>query len=100
MGLFSGSRVVLASDGDSNPTDSEIPATPDGGCSCYGLRTDFYSSQGEHLQVIDFSRRERHRRFEGNHDRPRHFDVLLRWSPLSMCGGESLFEGEKNAARD
>ena len=53
--LFSGSRVVRASDGDSNPSDSEIPATPDGGCSCYGLRTDFYSSQGELLQVIDFS---------------------------------------------
>ena len=53
--LFSGSRVVRASDGDFIPTDSEIPATPDGGCLCYGFRTDFYSSQGELLQVIDFS---------------------------------------------
>ena len=54
--LFSGSRVVLASDGDSVPTVSEIPATPDGGCLCCGLRTGFYSSQGELLQVIEFSR--------------------------------------------
>ena len=49
--LFSGSRVVRASDGESIPTDSEIPATPDGGCLCYGLRTGFCSSQGELLQV-------------------------------------------------
>ena len=51
---FSGSRVVRASDGDSFP--AEIPATPDGGCLCYVLRTGFYSSQGELLQVIEFSR--------------------------------------------
>ena len=54
--LFSGSRVVRASDGDSIPADSEIPATPDGGCLCYVLRTGFYSSQGQLLQVIEFSR--------------------------------------------
>ena len=54
--LFSGSRVVRASDGDSVPADSEIPATSDGGCLCYVLRTGFYSSQGELLQVIEFSR--------------------------------------------
>ena len=46
--LFSGSRVVRASDGDFLPTNFEILATPDGGCLCY-------SSQGELLQVIDFS---------------------------------------------
>ena len=46
---------MRASDGDSIPTESEIPATPDGGCLCYGLRADFYSSQGELLQVIYFS---------------------------------------------
>ena len=45
--LFSGSRVVRASDGDSIPADPEIPATPDGGC---------FSSQGELLQDIEFSR--------------------------------------------
>ena len=54
--LFSGSRIVRASDGDSIPAHSEIPATPDGGCLCYVLRTGFYSSQGELLQVIEFSR--------------------------------------------
>ena len=54
--LFSGSRVVRASGGDSIPADSEIPATPDGGCLGYVLRTGFYSSQGELLQVIEFSR--------------------------------------------
>ena len=30
--LISGSRIVRASVGDSIPADSEIPATPDGGC--------------------------------------------------------------------
>ena len=54
--LFSGSRVVRASGGDSVLADSEIPPTPDGGCSCYVLRTGFFSSQGELLQVIEFSR--------------------------------------------
>ena len=54
--LFSGSRIVRASVGVSIPADSEIPATPDGGCLCYVLRTGFYSSQGELLQVIEFSR--------------------------------------------
>ena len=44
--LFSGSRIVRASVGDSITADSEIPATPDGGCLCYLLRTGFYSSQG------------------------------------------------------
>ena len=38
-------------------TGCEIPATPDGGCLCCVLRTDFYSSQGELLQVIEFSRK-------------------------------------------
>ena len=54
--LFSGSRVVRASDGDSLLADSEILATPDGGCLCYVLRTGFHSSQGELLKVIEFSR--------------------------------------------
>ena len=53
--LFSGSRVVRASDGDFIPTDFEIPARPDGGCLCHGLRPNFYSLQDELLQVIDFS---------------------------------------------
>ena len=53
--LFSGSRVVRASNGDFIPTSFEIPARPDGGCLCYGLRRNFYSSQDELLQVIDFS---------------------------------------------
>ena len=80
--LFSGSRVVRASDGDSIPADSEIPATPDGGCLCYVLRTGFYSWQGELLQGHRVLAGERHRRFEGNHGRLRHFDVLCvgrRW---------------------
>ena len=47
--------VVRASDGDFIPTDFEIPARPDGRCLCYGLRTNFYSSQDELLQVFDFS---------------------------------------------
>ena len=47
--LFSGYRIVRASDGDSIPADSEILGTPDGGCLCCVLRAGFYSSQGDLL---------------------------------------------------
>ena len=54
--LFSGSKIERASVGGSITTGCEIPATPDGGCLCYVMRTGFSSSQGELLQVIEFSR--------------------------------------------
>ena len=55
--LFSGTSLVATSSGykDVNPGDIEIPCPPDGGCTCYVLRTGFNSSQGKLVQLIEFS---------------------------------------------
>ena len=61
--LFSGTTVVVASPGtpvtaatksQSNFAGHNI-ATPDGGALCFVLRTGFSSSQGELMQMIEFS---------------------------------------------
>lgn len=57
--LFSGTSLV-SSTGGSEPTkdDAEgcsIPNPPDQGCICKVLRTGFSSSQGELIQMIEFS---------------------------------------------
>mmetsp|Transcript_91496 Transcript_91496/g.261977 ORF Transcript_91496/g.261977 Transcript_91496/m.261977 type:complete len:1471 (+) Transcript_91496:72-4484(+) len=59
--LFSGTRLLRASEGRGNKAaqtrdaTSQVPATPDGGCLAYVVRTGFSSSQGELLQMIEFS---------------------------------------------
>jgi cation-transporting ATPase 13A1 len=51
--LFSGTNIVAVSP----PSDEQANGivTPDGGCLCYVLRTGFSSSQGELMQMIEFS---------------------------------------------
>ena len=59
--LFSGTTVVVASPGGpvSSGAASDLAcnniATPDGGALCLVLRTGFSSSQGELMQMIEFS---------------------------------------------
>ncbi|CAK9047768.1 Endoplasmic reticulum transmembrane helix translocase (Complexed with DOR1 protein 1) (Endoplasmic reticulum P5A-ATPase) (Sensitivity to the P.farinosa killer toxin protein 1) [Durusdinium trenchii] len=59
--LFSGTRIVRATEGTNKeevetqrPT-SEVPPTPNQGCLAYVVRTGFASSQGQLLQMIEFS---------------------------------------------
>lgn len=50
--MFSGTSLVSASVGEDS---KDFPKTPDNGCLCYVLRTGFSSSQGELMQMIEFS---------------------------------------------
>jgi len=52
--LFSGTTLISATPGDQNDGDN-FPAPPDSGCLAYVLRTGFSSSQGELMQMIEFS---------------------------------------------
>ena len=52
--LFSGTQIVSAG-ASGGHCGGDIPTTPDGGCLCYVLRTGFSSSQGELVQLIEFS---------------------------------------------
>eukprot|EP00039_Didymoeca_costata_P012204 m.175013 g.175013 ORF g.175013 m.175013 type:complete len:1509 (+) comp15415_c0_seq4:169-4695(+) len=52
--LFSGTSLVSSIAPSSNASGS-IPAPPDNGCVCFVLRTGFSSSQGELIQMIEFS---------------------------------------------
>ncbi|CAE7817995.1 SPF1, partial [Symbiodinium sp. CCMP2456] len=61
--LFSGTRIVRASEGSNKddldaggaPAASQVPATPNGGSLVFVARTGFASSQGQLLQMIEFS---------------------------------------------
>jgi len=48
--MFSGTTLITAS-----PGEGDFPVSPDGGCLCLVLRTGFGSSQGELMQMIEFS---------------------------------------------
>ncbi|GBG27063.1 Manganese-transporting ATPase 1 [Hondaea fermentalgiana] len=51
--LFSGTTIISSTPGEES--DKSFPPPPDGGCLCYVLRTGFGSSQGELMQMIEFS---------------------------------------------
>jgi cation-transporting ATPase 13A1 len=54
--MFSGTTIVSAgARAGSGVASDGLPKTPDGGCLCYVLRTGFSSSQGELVQLIEFS---------------------------------------------
>ena len=56
--LFSGTCLVSASDRTAMASSaSGIPPAPNGGCVCVVLRTGFHSSQGELMQMIEYSTR-------------------------------------------
>ena len=52
--LFAGTSVVASSAGEAAAVPG-VPPTPDGGCLCYVVRCGFSSSQGELMQMIEFS---------------------------------------------
>eukprot|EP01052_Picozoa_sp_SAG31_P001199 SAG31_NODE_40_length_31360_cov_6.751575_7_plen_1122_part_00 len=52
--LFSGTTLVNVGSPDAE-SPKALPKTPDGGALCYVLRTGFSSSQGELVQLIEFS---------------------------------------------
>ena len=52
--LFSGTQIVSAGKAGGD-CGGNLPAVPDGGCLCYVLRTGFSSSQGNLVQLIEFS---------------------------------------------
>ncbi|GAB5364809.1 hypothetical protein AAMO2058_001002200 [Amorphochlora amoebiformis] len=53
--LFSGTALVNTSLNTVTVDQKNLPLTPDGGCLAYVLRTGFNSSQGELMQMIEFS---------------------------------------------
>lgn len=53
--LFSGTNIVAVSPQTKSDENKDKIITPDGGCLCYVLRTGFSSSQGELMQMIEFS---------------------------------------------
>ncbi|CAJ1410917.1 unnamed protein product [Effrenium voratum] len=61
--LFSGTRIVRALEGSKEVENagqehfavSQVPSTPNQGCLAYVVRTGFASSQGQLLQMIEFS---------------------------------------------
>jgi cation-transporting ATPase 13A1 len=59
--LFSGTELVNANDDLRNINDKDpdhVPPAPDGGCVAFVLRTGFSSSQGELVQMIEFSQQQ------------------------------------------
>lgn len=69
--LFSGTSLISTSAGNlgekvdearrtegSKLGDGDLPDTPDGGALCYVLRTGFSSSQGNLVQLIEFSQQQ------------------------------------------
>mmetsp|Transcript_66487 Transcript_66487/g.152289 ORF Transcript_66487/g.152289 Transcript_66487/m.152289 type:complete len:1462 (-) Transcript_66487:171-4556(-) len=53
--VFSGTTIINAQDSPESGRLPDIPKTPQGGCLAYVLRTGFNSSQGELLQMIEYS---------------------------------------------
>ena len=56
--LFAGTTVVSSSAGASDSAVPGVPPTPDGGCLCFVVRCGFSSSQGELMQMIEFSQQQ------------------------------------------
>lgn len=54
--LFSGTSLISSRRDES--AKGKVPATPDGGCLAMALRTGFNSSQGELVQMIEFSQQK------------------------------------------
>ena len=54
--LFSGTSLISSRRDDDSA--SKVPVTPDGGCLAMALRTGFNSSQGELVQMIEFSQQK------------------------------------------
>ena len=53
--LFSGTSLVSSNGGAAETGPDGLPNPPDGGCVCRVLRTGFSSSQGQLIQMIEFS---------------------------------------------
>eukprot|EP00930_Biecheleria_cincta_P017486 TRINITY_DN13893_c0_g1_i1.p1 TRINITY_DN13893_c0_g1~~TRINITY_DN13893_c0_g1_i1.p1 ORF type:complete len:1361 (+),score=242.90 TRINITY_DN13893_c0_g1_i1:164-4246(+) len=65
--MFSGTQIIAANGTDhrTSTTQTKIPAdakafrvAPDGGCVCYVVRTGFNSSQGQMMQMIEYSQNQ------------------------------------------